>query len=159
SDGDQITDSPYKPNKGAFLIHSALHKARPDVNCIIHWHGNASVAVGAQREGLLPLSQEAMLLLPDLAYHDFERVVLDAAEQVRLAANLGRKNVMLLRNHGSLAMGSSIGSAFVRAYFLEKVCQVQLGAQAGSSLYLPPADVMDKVGQQAVAIEFGTRAD
>jgi ribulose-5-phosphate 4-epimerase/fuculose-1-phosphate aldolase len=136
-------------NPGGFVIHGAVHEARADAHCVIHLHTVESVAVSCQRDGLLPLQQGAMMLAADVAYHDYEGVALDTDERARLIAHLGAKNHMLLRNHGLLVAGSSVGQAFMRAYSLQRACQIQVAAQAGGvPLILPDAEVRDKVARQ-----------
>jgi ribulose-5-phosphate 4-epimerase/fuculose-1-phosphate aldolase len=139
-------------NRGGFVIHGAVHAARADAHCVIHLHTVESVAVSCQRDGLLPLQQGALMLVGDLAYHDYEGVALDVEERGRLTANLGCRNHMLLRNHGLLTVGGSVGEAFVRAHGLQRACQIQIAAQAGGApLIVPAAAVREKVDRQARA--------
>jgi ribulose-5-phosphate 4-epimerase/fuculose-1-phosphate aldolase len=103
-----------------------VHEARADAGCVIHLHTPDGTAVATNREGLQPLNQTAQLVLPDLAYHDYEGVALDHDERPRLQQDLGAKNMMLLRNHGTLAVGKSVAEAFMRIYFLERACTMQV---------------------------------
>jgi ribulose-5-phosphate 4-epimerase/fuculose-1-phosphate aldolase len=135
-------------NPGGFVIHGAVHEARPDSNCVIHLHTVESVAVSCQKDGLLPLQQGAMMLAADVAYHDYEGIALDTEERTRLNANFGQKNYMILRNHGLLTSGGTVGDAFVRAYSLQRACQIQIAAQAGE-LQFPSEAVREKVRAQA----------
>lgn len=136
-------------NPGGFVIHGAVHEARPDANCVIHLHTVESVAVSCQRDGLLPIQQGAMMLADNIAYHDYEGVALDTEERVRLNAHLGDKNLMLLRNHGLLTLGAGVGEAFTRAYSLQRSCEIQIAAQAGGApLIVPSQAVRDKVRAQ-----------
>lgn len=133
---------PLKPgarvNAAGFVIHSAIHRARPDIHCVIHTHTAAGMAVSAQREGLLPLSQHALKFYGHLAYHDYEGIALNLAEQERLVKDLGPHNAMILRNHGLLAGGQDVASAFMEIYFLERACQAQVQALAGGRPLLFP---------------------
>lgn len=148
-DGNIATDTPYQINPAGFTIHSAIHAARDDVECVLHLHTNAGVAVSAQKQGLLPVSQTALVLFNDLAYHDYEGIALDLDERERLVAHLGAKNVMILRNHGTLTCGHSVAAAYVRMFFLERACQMQIAAQAGGAeLNLLPQSMCDRVSQQ-----------
>src|SRR5665213_194827 len=117
-DGNKVGESAYNVNPAGFTIHSALHMNRDDAHCIIHLHTVDGVAVSAQADGLLPLDQHAMLICGDIAYHDFEGVALDLDERERLVADIGTaKHLMLLRNHGTLALGKSCADAFLRIYY------------------------------------------
>jgi ribulose-5-phosphate 4-epimerase/fuculose-1-phosphate aldolase len=127
-------------NPAGFTIHSAIHAARADAHCVLHLHTVAGVAVSAQAGGLLPLNQTALLLGDDLAYHEYEGVALDLAERPRLVADLGTKNAMLLRNHGTLAIGTSVPAAFLTMYFLERACAMQIATLAGGGAIHWPSD-------------------
>jgi ribulose-5-phosphate 4-epimerase/fuculose-1-phosphate aldolase len=131
-------------NLAGYVIHSAVHRARPDVACVIHTHARASMAVSAMDCGLLPLTQTAMRF-KDIAYHDYESVAIDMDEQARLVADLGSQTAMILRNHGVLTAGPSIAQAFNTLYWLESACRAQVDAMAGGTkLRLPPEDVIAK---------------
>lgn len=125
-------------NPAAFTVHSAVLLARPDVNCAIHFHTRDGVAVSALKEGLLPLSQNALNVWGDVGYHKFEGVVTGLEERERLAADLGTKNLLILRNHGTLAAGRSIAAAFYRIYALEWACTAQVRTLSmGREIQLP----------------------
>ena len=124
--GTAIGDSPYPVNPAGFTIHSAVHEVRDDAGCVMHLHTPDGTAVSTSKEGLLPLNQTAQLVIPDLAYHDYEGVALDLAERPRLQRDLGRKNIMLLHNHGTLTVGRTCAEAFLRMYFLERSCTMQV---------------------------------
>lgn len=128
-------------NPAGLLIHSAVHAARPELGCVIHVHSAAGVAVSAQEDGLLPISQQALVVMDRLAYHDYEGVALLEDEKARLQADLGDARVMILRNHGLLAVGETIGEAFFWLYTLQKACEIQVLAQSGgaSLRHVPPA--------------------
>jgi ribulose-5-phosphate 4-epimerase/fuculose-1-phosphate aldolase len=130
-DGRKILDSPYEINPAGFTIHSAIHAAREDAQCVLHLHTQNGVAVSAQKDGLLPISQQATVVLASLAYHDYEGIALLEDEKPRLVRDLGDKRFLLLRNHGLLTVGATIPDTFVWAYFFETACGVQVRAQAG----------------------------
>lgn len=127
-DGRIVEPGTYRVNPAGFTIHSAIHAARPDAQFVIHMHARAGVSVAAQSAGLLPLSQHALIVLPHLAYHDYEGIALDLDERERLVADLGDKSMMLLRNHGTLAVGASAAEAWLHIYYLERSCEQQIGA-------------------------------
>ena len=125
-------------NDAGFVIHSAVHMARPDIRCVLHTHTMARMAVAAQEAGLLPITQHAMRFHGRMGYHEYEGISIDRAERDRLAVDLGMHKAMILRNHGLLTCGSSIAEAFNLMYYLERACQAQVGAQAGGqSLHMP----------------------
>src|ERR1043165_6790425 len=119
-------DHGYSVNAAGYIIHSAVHEAREDVQCIIHTHTRAGVAVSGMREGLLPLSQTAMRFYGHISYHDYEGPGFNRGEKKRLARHLGRNNAMILRNHGLLACGPSIPQCFNLMFFLENACRIQV---------------------------------
>ncbi|HVY86370.1 MAG TPA: class II aldolase/adducin family protein [Caulobacterales bacterium] len=127
-DGAIVAPTTYFINPAGFTIHSAIHAAREDALAVIHLHTNAGIAVAAQKEGLLPLSQHALIAAPNVAYHDYEGIALNLDERERLVRDLGDKKLMLLRNHGTLALGGSAADAFVGIFFLERACQQQVMA-------------------------------
>lgn len=150
---DERRDEVLRINPAGFTIHSAVHMARPDLTCVIHTHTIAGMAVSAQREGLLPLTQHAMLFWNRVGYHDYEGIALDLAERERLIADLGSHKVLILRNHGVLVGGRSIAEAFHIAYHLERACQAQVAAQAGgAALNLPPEPVRETTARIAERI-------
>ncbi|MDN7177033.1 class II aldolase/adducin family protein [Caballeronia sp. SEWSISQ10-4 2] len=126
-EGNVIGESSYYGvNKAGFVIHSAVHQVRDDANCVMHLHTVDSMAVSALSEGLLPLNQTAMLTTGDLALHDYEGPALHLDERERLQRDLGDKHLMLLRNHGTLAVGASVSEAFVRMFMLQRACSAQV---------------------------------
>ena len=143
--GNQINESPFYVNHAGFVIHSTIHEARHDVECVLHTHSRAGVAVSAQKEGLLPISQQSSLILSSLAYHDYEGLAVHDDERDRLKADLGANKYMILRNHGLLTVGRSVPDAFLAMYFLEMSCQIQISAQAGGTLSPVPQKVLDGV--------------
>jgi ribulose-5-phosphate 4-epimerase/fuculose-1-phosphate aldolase len=119
-------------NEAGFVIHSCVHKARPEISCVIHTHTRAAVAVSAMKCGLLPISQHAMRIQGDITYHDYEGVALYLEEQERMASDLGKESkAMILRNHGVLALGETVREAFEVMYYLDCACQIQVDACAG----------------------------
>jgi ribulose-5-phosphate 4-epimerase/fuculose-1-phosphate aldolase len=125
-DGKPIGNSRYPVNPAGFTIHSAVHEVREDAGCVMHLHTVDGTAVATSNVGLQPLNQTAQLVIGDLAYHDYEGVALDHAERPRLQGDLGTKNLMLLRNHGTLAVGRTCAEAFMRMYYLERACSMQV---------------------------------
>jgi ribulose-5-phosphate 4-epimerase/fuculose-1-phosphate aldolase len=136
-DGNIILDNGYTVNAAGFTIHSAVHMSREDAHAVMHVHTDSGVAVSSTKEGFLPLNQHAMFVYHDLAYHDWEGVALNLDERERLVADLGDKHLMMLRNHGTLALGGSVASCFLRLYYLERACQIQVNALAAGSPNLP----------------------
>ena len=131
-DGAVVLDNGYQVNAAGFTIHSAIHGAREDAQAVMHLHTDAGVAVSSMKEGFLPLNQHAMFVYHDVAYHDWEGVALNLDERERLIADIQDKHLMMLRNHGTLAVGSSIASCFMRLYYLERACSIQLKAMNGN---------------------------
>ncbi len=149
--GQKVLESPYPVNPAGFILHSPFQKNRDDANCVIHLHTEYGNAVAAQKNGLLPLSQHALTVLGDVAYHDYEGIALENDECERLLADVGDKNILILRNHGTLTMGSNPAAAYLRMYYLERACKVQILSQAGGELLIPERGVQIKVQQQAEA--------
>ncbi len=131
--GNVIGESGYPTNPAGFVIHGAIHMAVPEANCIIHTHSRFGTAVAMQKQGLLPASQKALTLMGWLAYHDFEGAALDTDERPRIVGDLGDKKLMILRNHGLLSVGKSMGEAFVWMYRLETACRMQIDALSGGA--------------------------
>lgn len=131
--GNVLQDTPHSVNHAGFIIHSCIHEARHDVGCIIHTHTRAGVAVSAQKNGILPISQQSTYVLSSLAYHDYEGVAVREDEQPRLQQDLGEANFLVLRNHGLLTVGKTVADAFLSMYALETTCQIQLAAQSGGN--------------------------
>ncbi len=148
-DGHAVEPTPYPVNPAGFVIHSAIHGARDDAHCVLHTHTKAGCAVAAQEDGLLPVNQMSMEFYGKVATHDYEGVALDLDEQARLVKDLGDRPVMILRNHGLLTVGRDPQQAFLRMYYLEKACEIQLTAQAGGqALVLPPKGVCEHAERQ-----------
>ncbi|MEO8360743.1 MAG: class II aldolase/adducin family protein [Vicinamibacteria bacterium] len=128
--GNKVMPSAFDINPAGFTIHSAIHAAREDAKCVIHLHSVNGVAVGAQRGGVLPISQQSIVVLSSLGYHDYEGIALNEEEKPRLVADLGDKSFLMLRNHGLLTVADNIADAFVLMYTFETTCEIQLLAQA-----------------------------
>ena len=131
---NKLMDSPFPVNPAGFVIHSAVHEARPDARCVLHTHSRAGVAVSAQKGGVLPISQQSTFVLASLAYHGYEGVAFRDDEKPRLQADLGGANFLMLRNHGLLTVGPTIADAFLAMYVFESACRIQIDAQAGGEL-------------------------
>jgi ribulose-5-phosphate 4-epimerase/fuculose-1-phosphate aldolase len=148
-DGNAVEPTPYPVNPAGFVIHSAIHGAREDAHCVLHTHTKAGCAIAALKDGLLPVNQMSLEFYGKVAYHDYEGIALDMDEQQRLVKDLGAKPVMILRNHGLLTVGRDAQQAFLRMYYLEKACEIQLTAQAGGqALSLPSREVCEHVDRQ-----------
>lgn len=149
ANGNPLEPTPFITNPAGFTIHSAIHIARDDAHAVMHLHTPAGQAVSAHNDGLLPLTQTAMLIRDDVAFHDYEGVAVDLAERERLVADLGNKNAMILRNHGTLAVGRNVGECFIRLYYLERACQAQaMALSGGAQLNTPPQGSPEITAQQ-----------
>ncbi|MBL4908168.1 MAG: class II aldolase/adducin family protein [Sneathiella sp.] len=143
-DGKILDDTVFKINPAGYTIHSAVHGARHDVECVIHTHTAAGMAVSAQKQGLLPLTQNSLMFYNRLAYHGYEGIALDLDERERLVRDLGDNIAMILRNHGLLTVGGTVSEAFRRIYYLEKSCLAQIHAlSGGSEVIIPPKEVCE----------------
>ena len=149
-DGNILQETPYFINPAGFTIHSAIHHAREDAHFVMHLHTDQGVAVAAQKEGLLPLSQHALVVLPSLAYHDYEGIALNLDERERLVADIGDKTLMLLRNHGTLSVGSSAADCWNGMFFLERACKQQVMALTAGreNVLIAPQAAQDEVRSQ-----------
>ena len=150
-DGNKVMDTPAPVNRAGFVIHSAIHAARDDAAAVLHLHTPHGQAVSAMAEGLLPHTQTAMIAGHDVAYHDFEGIANDLEERERLVEDLGQKNSMILRNHGTMTVGSSVPQAFLRMYFLERACEAQIMMLSAGrdNLNTPNQGVAEKVKDQS----------
>lgn len=148
-DGNPVEPTPFITNPAGFTIHSAIHMAREDAQAVMHLHTPQGQAVSAHEDGLLPLTQTAMLIRGDLAFHDYEGVATDLDERERLVADLGDKNGMILRNHGTLAVGGNVGECFLKLYFIERACEAQIMAlSAGDQVSNPPQGTPELAAEQ-----------
>ena len=136
-------------NLAGFTIHSAIHEAREDLACVVHTHTPDGIAVSCQADGLLPISQHALKFYNRIGYHDYEGVALNLDERARLVKSLGSHDVMILRNHGLVAAGSSIAKAFHNIMFLERACMAQIKALSGGrALSIPSPEVCARASEQ-----------
>ncbi len=159
-DGDVIdpgsATSEIDVNATGFVIHSAVHAARPEVHCVMHSHSANGMAVSALKDGLVPMAIDAMPFFNRTAYHDFEGLSTDTDERQRLAADLGDRNVMILRNHGLLTCSETVGGAFMLMYYLERACQVQMQVFAsGQAVELPSHEICERAAQQSAEFPHG----
>jgi ribulose-5-phosphate 4-epimerase/fuculose-1-phosphate aldolase len=129
----KVMDSPFPVNPAGFVIHSAVHGAREDAQCVLHVHTVAGVAVSTQRAGVLPISQQSTIVLASLGYHDYEGIALLDDEKPRLVRDLGTNSFLMLRNHGLLTVGPSIADAFLLMFTFQRTCEIQVAALAGHS--------------------------
>lgn len=147
-DGELVEPSEYRVNPAGFVIHGAIHEAREDAHCVLHTHTKAGCAVAAQEAGLLPLNQISMEFYNRVAYHDYEGIALNTAERERLVADLGTHPALILRNHGMLTVGTTPSEAFLRMFYLEKACDIQIAAQAGGELRVPSHEIAEYTAKQ-----------
>lgn len=153
--GNKVMASDYDINPAGFTIHSAVHMAREDAMFVMHLHTDDGVAVSAMDCGLMPISQHAMQC-GEIAYHDYEGVALDLDERERIVADLGNRQFMVLRNHGTLTVGPSANAAFVAMYYLERACTIQVKALAGGKVNMPPQGSAAKAAEQSRLLFDGT---
>ncbi|MGH8613447.1 MAG: class II aldolase/adducin family protein [Gammaproteobacteria bacterium] len=154
-DGRKVMDSPHEINPAGFIIHSAIHSAREEATCVLHVHSVNGIAVSAQADGVLPISQHSIFVLSSLAYHDYEGVALNDEEKPRLVRDLGDKRFLILRNHGLLTVGTSVADAFVSMYLLETTCMIQVRAQAGDALRRLNSAIVDAAKGQWQSLTKG----
>jgi len=158
-EGKIVMETPHMINPAGFTIHSAVHAAREDAMCVMHLHTVYGIAVSAQKNGLLPISQQSMFVLASLAYHEYEGLALNEAEKPRLVQDLGHKNYLMLRNHGLLTVGTSAAEAFLSMFTLERACRIQILAQSGGTELLPvPDPIVDLVARQLSVVTVGQGA-
>jgi len=154
--GNKVMDSPYPVNPAGFTIHSAIHAAREDAHCVLHVHSQNGIAVSAQRNGFLPISQQSIFVQASLGYHDYEGVALNADEKPRLVQDLGSNNFLMLRNHGLLTVGPNPAEAFVAMYIFESACAIQVRAQSGGNELIPiPQPILDGAKAQLQQVTNG----
>ncbi|WP_225782955.1 class II aldolase/adducin family protein [Xenophilus sp. Marseille-Q4582] len=156
---NKLIDSPYPVNPAGFVIHSCIHAAREDVQCVLHTHSRAGVAVSAQKCGVLPISQQSTFVLASLAYHDYEGVAVRDDEQPRLQQDLGGNNYLMLRNHGLLTVGKTVADAFLHMYTFENACRIQIDAQAGGELVQVNPQILQGLTQVMKKVTTGLGAN
>ena len=149
-EGNILQETPYFINPAGFTIHSAVHMNREDAHFVMHLHSDQGAAVSSQKEGLLPLSQHSLICLPHLAYHDYEGIALNLDERERLVADLGDKSLMLLRNHGTLALGETAAECWNGMFFLERACKQQVMALScgRENVLIAPEAAQEEVRRQ-----------
>ncbi len=158
-EGQIVMPSSYFINPAGFTIHSAVHAAREDALCVIHLHTDYGIAVSAQADGLLPISQQSLFALASVAYHNYEGLALNEDEKSRLVGDLENKSYMILRNHGLLTVGKTAAEAFLSMYILESACRIQILAQSGGAPLLPvPQPIVEGVASQLDAVTVGQGA-
>ncbi len=150
-EGKKVEHSQYDVNPAGFNIHSAIHSAREDAKCVLHVHSLDGIAVSAQPDGVLPISQQSIFVLASLAYHDYEGVALNEDERPRLVRDLGDKNFLMLRNHGLLTVADTIPDAFLFMYLFQAACKIQIRAQTAGGSNLIPIDSRIIAGATAQA--------
>jgi ribulose-5-phosphate 4-epimerase/fuculose-1-phosphate aldolase len=155
-EGKIVMESDYHINPAGFTIHSAVHAAREDALCVMHLHTDYGIAVSAQEQGLLPISQHSLFVLASLGYHDYEGLALNDEEKPRLVADLGTKQFLILRNHGLLTVGRTVADAFLSMFLLERACRIQILAQAGGGKLIPISkEVLRRVAAQESVVVTG----
>lgn len=153
-EGTILSPTPYDVNPAGFVIHSAVHMALPEIACVMHTHTSAGVGVATQKQGLLPLTQHALAVIAVTSYHDYEGIATDLDERERLVRDLGGNRVLVLRNHGLLSVGRTVGEAFVWMYRAERACRMQLAfQQSGAEAMEIPQEV------QRITIERNRKAN
>jgi len=160
-DGNPVTKTAHPVNPAGFTIHSAVHMAREDAAAVMHLHTPHGQAVSAMQCGLLPHTQTAMIAGSRLAYHEYEGLAVDLSERERLVADLGEADLMILRNHGTLVVGKSVASCFLRLYFLERACEAQvlMLAAGREGLHAPEAGIISRVAIQSSPVGMGLVAE
>ncbi|MAT34173.1 MAG: class II aldolase [Ponticaulis sp.] len=158
-EGEIVSETPFAINPAGFTIHSAIHAAREDAQCVMHLHTDCGVAVSAQKDGLLPISQHAMIAMHEVAYHDYEGIALNHDERERIVADMGDKSMLILRNHGTLTCGRTAAQTYLRMFYLERACKMQVMAQSGGDLILCGEDVQKVVEGQSNPKGMGILSD
>ena len=149
TEGNKLSESPYEVNRAGFVIHSAVHMGAPEAHCVMHCHTTAGVGVATQRQGLLPITQMALTIWGQVRYHDYEGIADNEDERKRIVEDLGDGNILILRNHGTLTVGSTVAEAFSRMHRIERACHFQLAALGGGAEPNPiPQEVIDYTAQQ-----------
>jgi ribulose-5-phosphate 4-epimerase/fuculose-1-phosphate aldolase len=154
--GNKLSDSPHPVNPAGFVIHGCIHAARSDAGCVMHTHSLNGVAISAQARGLLPISQQAFVVLSSLAYHDYEGIALGEDEKPRLVRDLASNKYLMLRNHGLLTVGETVAEAWQAMYLFETACTAQVRAQAGGGELIPIGrSIIDAATQMSIEATKG----
>jgi ribulose-5-phosphate 4-epimerase/fuculose-1-phosphate aldolase len=155
-EGNIVMATSYQINPAGFTIHSAVHAAREDALCVLHLHTDYGIAVSAQADGLLPISQQSLFALSSLAYHNYEGLALNDEEKPRLVADLGKKTSLILRNHGLLTVGQTVAEAFMSMFLLERACKIQILAQSGGAKLMRVSDdILEQIPAQVAMVTHG----
>ncbi len=158
--GKQQMDTPFIPNAAGFVIHSAVHAAREDANCVMHLHTDYGIAVSNQKDGLLPMCQTSIVPWAMVAYHDYEGFAVNDGEKERLVADFGTKNALILRNHGTLTVGDTVAKAFEAMWFLERACKIQVLTQTtGAAIHKPSQESIDNAIRDLRVVAGANGAD
>lgn len=158
-EGKKVMDSEFDINPAGFTIHSCIHAARSNAHCVIHVHSINGIAVSAQKKGLLPISQQAFIVLDSLGYHSYEGIALNEEEKPRLVRDLADNRYLMLRNHGLLTVGETVAEAFVAMHKFESACMVQVRAQSGGSELIDiPPEILAQAGEQIKKVRNGKGA-
>ncbi len=144
-ESNKLTDSEYDVNPAGFVIHSAVHMARPEVACVIHTHTQAGTSVASQKHGLLPMTQHALAVIAQTGYHEYEGIATDLDERQRIARDISDKNVLVLRNHGLMTVGRTAGEAFMWMYRAERACRMQVAFQQTGAELMPIPEHVQQV--------------
>ncbi len=148
-DGNVLLDTGWPVNKAGFVIHSAIHAGREDINCVIHTHTRSGIAVSAMKCGMLMISQHALRFYNRIGYHDFEGIACELDERQRLVRDLGPHKALILRNHGLIACGETVAEAFSVIMYLERICESQVAAMAaGAELVFPSPEICERTARQ-----------
>lgn len=158
-DGRPVGAPEARVNPAGFVIHSAIHRAREDALCVLHTHTRAGCAVAALEGGLLPVNQISLEFYNRVSYHDYEGIALNLDEQKRLTADLGTTNAMILRNHGLLTVGATAAQAFLRMFYLDKACEIQIASAAAGKVRLPSPEVCEYTAKQYEGTVVGDYGD
>ena len=151
-DGNALTESDFEVNPAGFTIHSAVHMSDPDLECVMHTHTTAGTSVATQKDGLLPINQHALQVLYTVAYHDYEGPATNHDERTRIVANLADNRVLILRNHGLLTVGKTIGEAFVWMYRAERACRMQLAFQQCGAELSPISEEVQQISMERARV-------
>lgn len=152
----KLSESPFPVNPAGFTIHSAVHSVREDAHCVLHVHTVAGVGVSAQKNGVLPISQQSTIVLASLGYHDYEGIALRDDEKSRLQKDLGNNTFLMLRNHGLLTVGSTVADAFLYMFNFQRTCEIQIAAQAGGAALIEvDPRIVAGVKQNVMAVSKG----
>lgn len=158
-DGNVVGETQYRPNAAGFVIHGGIHQARADLASVMHLHTVHGMALSVLKDGLLPLTQHALRFYKRIGYHDYEGIALSKGERERLVLALGSHNALVLRNHGTLTGGKSVGAAFVEMFYLEKAAQAQLVVQACGGELVTPDDQVCALTDRQWQEDFSSAAN